>query len=69
MQVVDVRWFCSRTNVGIVRVKDNYDGVKYFISACEGKDAQQDIKFIADWGSAFPTAAGDLLFSQGIVYD
>ena len=63
MEVVDVRWFCSTTNVGIVKVNDQYSGVKYFISACEGKDVKQDIKFIADWGSTFPTAAGDLLFS------
>ena len=64
--VRDVRWFCGRTMVGIVQVEDQYDGIKYYIASppgeANGHNEQEDIDFIADWGSTFPKQAGDLLF-------
>lgn len=62
MRVLDVMWFCGRTNVGIVRVKTDYEGVKYYISSVSGLDEKKDAEFIADWGSTFPKDAGDKLF-------
>jgi hypothetical protein len=52
--------------VGIVQVEDQYDGIKYYIASppgeAKGHNEQEDIDFIADWGSTFPKQAGDLLF-------
>lgn len=63
MNIIDVKWFCGRTNVGIVRVQfEAVDEIRYFISAIEGFDPEYDKQFIAQWGSHFPTDAGDVLF-------
>lgn len=66
MKILDTRWFCGRTSVGIVRVEDEYDGIKYYIASppgeAKGHNEEEDIKFIADWGSTFPVDAGNVLF-------
>ena len=63
MKILDVRWFCGRSNVGIVRVEDPYDGIKYYISSVTIPDTEEsDSQFIADWGMTFPTDAGNKLF-------
>jgi len=57
MEILNVIWFCGRTNVGIVKVQ--LDGeVKFFIAAVPGLDEQADMEFIAQWGSTFPYTAG-----------
>ena len=59
----NVMWFCAgHGNVGIVKVYDKYDGVKYYIGACSGANEEADMDHIAKWGSKFPTSAGDELF-------
>jgi len=62
MEILDVMWFCGRSNVGIVKVNDEFEGVKYYIGAVAGFNEEEDIIFIADWGSTFPKSAGDVLF-------
>lgn len=63
MKILDVRWFCGRTNVGIVRVEDEYDGIKYYIGGgFAGYNEEADKQFIADYGSTFPQNVGDVLF-------
>lgn len=57
-----VRWFNGRNCIGVVRVVDPYDGVQYYIGVGNGYDEQQDIEFIAAWGTRFPNDAGDVLF-------
>jgi hypothetical protein len=64
MEILDVMWFCGRTNVGIVKVNDEYDGIKYYIGSVMGFREEDDKKFIAEWGSTFPKDAGDLLFHR-----
>ena len=60
MRVLDCRWF---NDVGIVRVDNDYDGVRYYIKAVTSPTtAAQDARMIAEWGSIFPTAVGDMLF-------
>lgn len=59
--VDDTMWF---NLVGIVKVKDQYDGVKYYIKEVSGLDEYQDAQNIANWGSSFPKDVGDLLFKQ-----
>jgi len=66
-EFVDVKWYCAgHGNVGIVKVNDNYDGIKYYIGSFPGEEKghneEEDIQWIMDWGSTFPKEAGDLLF-------
>jgi hypothetical protein len=60
--MLGVMWFSGRTSVGVVRVIDEYEGIKYYIAAVSGLDEQVDTQFIMDWGSTFPKDAGDKLF-------
>jgi hypothetical protein len=62
MKILDVRWFCGHSNVGIVRVEDPYEGIRYYVGSCTGIDENADKEHIAAWGSSFPDAAGDVLF-------
>ena len=63
MKILDVMWFCAgHGNVGIVRVEDEYDGIKYYVGQCNGLSEELDKQRIADWGSTFPKNAGDVLF-------
>ena len=67
MNVIEVLWFCGgHGNCGIVRVLDEYDGYKYYIGAfpgeAHGHNEQEDMQWIADWGSSFPKKVGDILF-------
>ena len=60
MKVLDCRWF---NDVGIVQVETDYDGIRYYIKAVVNPTTEaQDARMIAEWGSSFPTAAGDMLF-------
>ena len=62
MKILDVAWFSGRDTVGIVRVEDEHDGVRYYIGVGDGHDESGDIQKIADWGSSFPIEVGDILF-------
>ena len=62
MQILDVRWFCGRATVGVVRVLDPYEGIKYYIGTGWGQDEKTDTTHIAEHGSTFDMAAGDVLF-------
>lgn len=64
--IIDVMWYCGRSNVGIVQVKDEWEGIKYYIGSPPGMEwgnsEDQDKMWIASWGSTFPKDAGDKLF-------
>lgn len=67
MKILDVMWFCGRSNVGIVRVEDEYDGIRYYIGSPPMREhspngEEDDKVWIASWGSSFPRGAGDRLF-------
>jgi hypothetical protein len=63
IKVLDSIWFCAgHGNVGILRVDDPYEGVKYYIGQCSGDSVETDTQHILDWGSTFPVPAGDKLF-------
>lgn len=63
VEFVNVHWFCAgHGNVGVVKVNDPYEGIKYYIGQCKGVDAIADINHIMNWGSTFPKDAGDKLF-------
>ena len=66
MSILDVMWYCGSSNVGIVRVLDQYEGIKYYIGSPPGaewgNDEEADKQWIADWGSSFPLEVGDKLF-------
>lgn len=60
MKILDSRWF---NRVGIVRVEDPYEGIKYYISDLRpGNTAEEDEEEIMEWGARFPNDAGDVLF-------
>lgn len=65
MSAHQVRWFNGRSCVGVVRVNEYTNGSKYYIGVGNGEDEEQDIEFIAAWGSKFPNDAGDVLFGVG----
>lgn len=58
----EVRWFTGRACVGVVHVVDPHDGHEYYIGVGQGYDEQDDILYIAAFGSKFPVDAGNLLF-------
>jgi len=63
MKILDKTWFTNRDGcTGIVRVETDYDGIKYFIGHAHGDDEDYDAEYVAEWGSTFPTYAGDALF-------
>lgn len=62
MKIVDVVWFSGTSCVGVVKVEDPYDGIKYYISSASGMNEQVDMEHIAAWGASFPKDIGDLLF-------
>ena len=65
--IIGVLWFCGRSNVGIVRVDDQWDGIRYYIGSPPMREyspnsEEDDKQWIADWGSSFPREVGDILF-------
>lgn len=62
MEILDVLWFCGQATVGIVRVNDPLEGIKYYIGTGKGMNEAADKQHIADWGDYFPKHAGDVLF-------
>ena len=69
MEILDVRWFSGTSCVGIVRVNDPYDGIKYYISSATGMDEKIDMEHIAAWGATFPNHVGDILFGVNNALD
>jgi hypothetical protein len=63
-KVLGTVWFGGRHTIGVVKVEDKYDGIKYLIGACDGSlnSEADDIQYIVDWGSYFPAGAGKALF-------
>lgn len=62
MKVLDSIWFI---NCGIVRIEDEYEGIKYYIRGIQSNEwstPEKDEQFVAEWGSTFPREAGDILF-------
>lgn len=61
MKILNTFWFdCG----GIVRVKTDHDGIKYYIKGLHPMiNEKMDAQTIADWGNIFPSDAGDKLFN------
>lgn len=65
MDIIDAKWFGGGTGyIGIIRVYDEYEGIKYYIGSGYGLDAEDDKKYIAKWGSTFNKESGNVLFGQ-----
>ena len=64
----NVLWFSGRSLVGIVRVKTEFDGVHYYIGSPPGEEKgnneEEDVEWIANWGSRFPRNIGEILFGD-----
>lgn len=50
MKILDVIWFTGSSCVGIVKVEDDFDGIKYYISSASGMHEKVDAEHIAAWG-------------------
>ena len=48
--VVDVIWF-TNLGVGIVRVRPEVGEDKFYIGQAEGVDEEDDVQWIASWGT------------------
>lgn len=65
MNSVDIRWFNGRSLVGIARVDDKHEGIRYYIAAVPHPSTEDaDTQFVVDWGSSFPANAGYILFNK-----
>lgn len=62
MKILGVRWMNSV--IGVLKVDIEYDGVKYLIGVGKGLSEDDDIQYIADYGSTFPPEAGRALFND-----
>lgn len=51
-QIIDVKWFCAKDNIGIVLVNLPY-GYKAYIGVCAGLDEKYDMLDIAQNGTRF----------------
>ena len=63
MKLLDIRWFNCGILIGIARTEDEWEGIRYYISAIHNTTTPiKDAQCVADWGSTFPKDAGDVLF-------
>ena len=70
--ITNVRWFTGRHCIGIVQVVQEHQeeeylqtGIadfKYYIGVGWGQDEAEDKSYIAEHGSTFDRAAGNLMF-------
>jgi len=70
-KLVGYRWFSGRTVIGIVlRYDEITEEFKAYICAVNGITEEHDIKYISDWGTAFPLKeAGSLIETYGTIVD
>lgn len=62
-ELLDVSWFTNaRGLVGIAAVRVPHEGVKFYISSCDGFNEAVDSNLIMNLGARFPDAAGHALF-------
>ena len=69
MKILDTIWYI---NCGIVRVEDEYEGIKYYIRGLQANEwttPEIDARCVADWGSTFPKEVGDILFGVDVLRD
>ena len=63
-ELLEVMWFNnSKGLVGVVAVRDPYEGVKFYISPADGFNEAVDSNLIMNLGARFPDAAGHTLFN------
>lgn len=71
--ITGIRWYNSRAYIGIVQVVPQHEeeeyrmrgraNFKYYIGLGNGRDEKYDAEYIAEWGAAFDSAAGDVIFN------
>jgi hypothetical protein len=67
MKILDSYWFTNTTMsgcIGVVKIEDDYEGIKYYIGLGQGFDSDTDSRRIAECGSTFPAQAGQELFNK-----
>ena len=64
MEIIDYTWFTASQTVGVVLVKDPYDGYKAYIGVAKGGNELDDVTHITKWGNSFPIEAAKKLFTH-----
>jgi hypothetical protein len=64
---MNITHYFFNNEVGIVRVEDKYDGIKYYSGMSVMLTPESDARRIADWGNTFPKVAGEALFLNGFM--
>jgi len=64
MEIIDYTWFTASQTIGVVLVKDPYDGYKAYIGFAKGVNELDDVKHIIEWGNKFPLEAAQKLFTH-----
>lgn len=63
--ILRVKWFNNRSGMtGIVVISNIFEQEMAFIGTVSGKDSEDDIKNIIDYGSSFPIDAARILFGD-----
>lgn len=52
-------------SIGIVRVDDQYDGIKYYSGVYGDRNLKDSIYHISQWGNTFPMVGGEALLTNG----
>lgn len=67
-ELLDTMWFTSGKGlVGVVAVRTEFDGVKFYISPADGFNEVIDANLIMSHGARFPQEAGYALFGREFV--
>ena len=64
MKIIGSYWFHQMGNplaIGIVKIDDEYDGIKYYIGNAIGGSEEEDAKHISKTGAKFSKELGDLI--------
>lgn len=64
MEKIDYTWFTASQTIGVVLVKDPYDGYKAYIGVAEGVNELDDVKHITECGNKFPLESAKSLFTH-----
>lgn len=64
MEIIDYTWFTASETIGVVLIKDPYDGYKAYIGVAKGNNELDDVKHITEWGNKFPLEAAKKLFTH-----
>ena len=64
IEILESVWFSPGDGmnlIGIVKIKNEFEEIKFYIGTGEGFDKEEDEKSIAEYGARFPNECGEKL--------